>query len=133
KADSAIWYWSAAATAVGGAYWLGATPPRVAIPSPTKGNGAMVFNSDLYDNAGIVGNFGNGKSPAPHSGVLTSPVINCSAFGTVALQFYQYYRQFQSSCFIDVTNDGGANWVSFQVNQDIAVNAETRLALGQHV
>jgi hypothetical protein len=132
KADSAIWYWSAAATAAGGAYWP-TNPPRVAIPSPSKANGAMVFNSDLYDNAGIQGNFKAGKSPAPHSGVLTSPVIDCSTFGSVALQFYQYYRNFQSTTFVDVSNDGGANWTSFQVNQDIAVNAETRSILGQHI
>ncbi len=122
KADSAIWYWSAAGSAAGGAYY----GTRGAISSPSKANGAMVFNSDLYDNAGIAGNFGNGKCPSPHSGVLVSPVINCTTFGSVALKFNQYYRNFQSTTFIDVTNDGGANWTSFQVNADIAVNAETR-------
>ncbi|MBK9109033.1 MAG: hypothetical protein IPM92_11885 [Saprospiraceae bacterium] len=121
KADSAIWYYSPAGTAAGGAYW-GARGP---IASASRANGAMVFNSDLYDNAGIVGNFGNGKCPAPHTGVLTSPVINCSTFPGVALKFNQYFRNFQSTVFVDVTNDGGANWTSFPVNGDIAVNQET--------
>jgi hypothetical protein len=121
KADSARWYWSAAASAAGGAYY----GTRGAINSASKANGAMVFNSDLYDNAGIAGNFGNGKCPSPHSGVLISPVINCTTFNSVALKFTQYYRNFQSTCFVDVSNDGGANWVSFQLNTDVATNAET--------
>lgn len=122
KADSAIWYYSAAASAAGGAYW----GTRGPIQSTSRANGAMVFNSDLYDNAGIAGNFGNGKCPSPHTGVLTSPVIDCSTFPGVALKFNQYYRNFQSTTFVDVTNDGGANWTSFQLNTDIAVNQETR-------
>ncbi|MBK8956221.1 MAG: T9SS type A sorting domain-containing protein [Saprospiraceae bacterium] len=121
KADSATWYYSAAANAAGGAYW-GA---RGQIQSPSRANGAMVFNSDFYDNAGIVGNFGNGKCPAPHTGVLVSPVIDCSAFPGVALKFNQYYRNFQSTTFVDISNDGGANWTSFQVNETIPVNQET--------
>lgn len=121
KADSAIWYWHPTGSAAGGAYY----GTRVGINSPSRSNGAMVFNSDNYDNAGIAGNFKNGKCPAPHSGVLTSPVINCSTFTSVALKFNQYYRNFQSTCFVDVTNDGGANWTSFQINQGVAVNAET--------
>ncbi|MBK6861717.1 MAG: T9SS type A sorting domain-containing protein [Saprospiraceae bacterium] len=121
KADSARWYYSAAASAAGGAYY----GTRGAINSPSRANGAMVFNSDLLDNAGIVGNFGGGKCPSLHSGVLISPVINCAAFGGVALKFNQYYRNFNSTCFVDVSNDGGANWNSYQLNQDIASNAET--------
>lgn len=121
KADSAIWYWAADAKAAGGAYWNN----RAAINSPSRSNGAMVFNSDLYDNAGIQGNFKMGKCPAPHSGVLTSPVIDCSTFNSVAIRFNQYYRNYQSTCFVDVSNDGGANWTPFQLNQSVAVNAET--------
>jgi len=121
KADSAIWYYSPNGQASGGAYW----GTRGSIQSPSRANGAMVFNSDLYDNAGIPGNFGNGKCPSPHTGVLTSPVINCAAFAGVALKFNQYYRNFQSTVFVDVTNDGGANWTPFQVNTAVAVNAET--------
>lgn len=121
KADSARWYYSAASSAAGGAYY----GTRGAINSPSRANGAMVFNSDLLDNAGVAGNFGNGKCPSLHSGVLISPVINCSAFGGVALKFNQYYRNFNSTCYVDVSNDGGANWNSYQLNQDIAVNAET--------
>ncbi len=124
KADSARWYWSAAASAVGGAYWP-TTPARTGVNSPSRSNGAMVFNSDLLDNAGIQGNFKMGKCPAPHSGVLTSPVINCSTFNSVALKFNQYYRNYQSTTFVDVSNDGGANWTPFQLNTSVAVNAET--------
>ncbi len=120
KADSALWYWSAAASATGGAYF----GTRGAINSPTRTNGAMVFNSDLLDNGGVVGAFGLGKCPSPHTGVLVSPVINCSTFNSVALRFNQYYRAFQSTTFVDVSNDG-VNWTPFQVNQTIAVNAET--------
>ncbi|MBK6544121.1 MAG: T9SS type A sorting domain-containing protein [Saprospiraceae bacterium] len=120
KADSAKWYFSAAASAAGGAYY----GTRGAINSTSRANGAMVFNSDLLDNAGIAGNFKMGKCPAVHSGVLVSPVINCSTFNSTALKFNQYYRNFESTCFVDVSNDG-VNWTPFALNTDIAVNAET--------
>jgi hypothetical protein len=123
KGDSAIWYWSSAASAAGGAYY-GTIGP---INSPSRTNGAMVFNSDRLDNNGTAGSPPPkiGKSPAPHSGVLISPVINCTGFNSVAVKFNQFYRNYQSTTFVDVTNDGGANWTSFQLNEEIVVNTAT--------
>lgn len=121
KADLALWEWKANGKADGGAYW-GTLP---AIASASVANGAAVFNSDRLDNAGIVGNFGLGDCPSPHKGVLTSPVIDCSAFATVAVNFTQYYRNFQSTTSIEVTVDNGATWVPFALNGEIATNAAT--------
>lgn len=120
KADSALWYYSPNGSAAGGAYY----GTRGPINSPSRANGAMVFNSDRLDNAGIQGNFGNGVCPAFHSGALTSPVIDCSNFTGIVLKFSQYYRNLQSSTFVDVTNDGGASWTSFQINGGVPGNQE---------
>lgn len=126
KADSAIWYWSATSSGAGGAYYTGLGP----INSPSRTNGAMVFNSDLLDNAGTPGVPPNpppkiGKAPAPHTGVLTSPVINCSTFNSVVVKFNQFYRNYQSTTWVDVSNDGGNIWTPFQVNEEIGSNALT--------
>ncbi|MEO6190359.1 MAG: T9SS type A sorting domain-containing protein [Saprospiraceae bacterium] len=89
------------------------------INSPSKANGAMIFDSDFLDNGGILGNEGNGSSPSPHSGTLTSPNIDCSTFPTVTVSFYQYYQNYLSSCELQVSNDGGANWTSYPINGNI--------------
>ena len=124
------WTWQADAAATGGAYY-GTLGP---IDSPSAANGAAVFNSDLYDNAGIPGNFcGASGTPvlscAPQVGVLTSPNIDLSGVADdqlLALTFNQYYRNFQSSTQITYSNDGGATWIdTITINEEIAVNART--------
>ena len=124
------WTWEDDAAAFGGAYY----GTRGPIDSPSAGNGAAVFNSDFYDNAGIPGNFcGASGTPvlscAPQTGVLTSPNIDLSGVPDgqlLAVQFNQYYRNFQSSTQVTYSNDGGATWIdTITINEDIAVNAGT--------
>jgi hypothetical protein len=65
--------------------------------SATTANGFIIFDSDYLDNGGVAGAFGKGSSPAPHTGVLTSPVINCSSHPAVIMNFTQYFRRFNAS------------------------------------
>lgn len=114
-----VWVWEADGKADLGAY--SGKADALPIESPSVANGAMVFDSDFYDNAGTPGNFGNGVAPAPQVGYLTSPVMDCSGRDAVTLKFNQYTRNFQSTYFVEVSTDG-AEWTQFQVNAGLEVN-----------
>lgn len=90
-----------------------------AINSPSKANGAMIFDSDFLDNGGVEGNEGKGSAPTPNSGALTSPLINCSNFNTVTVSFYQYFQNYLASCELQVSNDSGTSWIAYPVNTNI--------------
>ncbi len=117
----ALWVWEADGRAD-----LGAYSGTQAIQSPSVANGAVVFDSDFYDNAGMQGNFGNGVAPAPQLGELISPIIDLTGQPSVSLKFNQYYRNFQSSCLVAWSNDGGSTWVdTFDINSTVLINAGT--------
>ena len=136
SSSNAVWTFSADGLSLGSLF--GGDP----IESESVANGAMIFDSDFLDNAGMIGfdADGNvdpntvGQGPAPcfepggfsgdgHSGVLTSPTIDCSAFPVVNLRFFSYFRSFTGQNFVDVSNDDGATWTAFEVNTDDAKEA----------
>lgn len=108
--DSALWVWEADAVADRGAY-----KTNIVIESPSAANGAMVFDSDFYDNKGVQGNFGKGQSPATQVGELISPEFSCKDHATVSVGWNHHIRNYQSTCELQVTVDGGANWTSFPI------------------
>ncbi|MFN8331834.1 MAG: T9SS type A sorting domain-containing protein [Saprospiraceae bacterium] len=89
------------------------------INSPSKANGALIFDSDYLDNGGTQGNEGHGSAPSPHSGSVTSPNIDCSTFPSVAVSFYQYFQNYLANCDLQVSNDSGATWTTFPINANI--------------
>ncbi len=121
KAPLAKWAWTATGKLSNGAYWGANT----AIASPTVANGAAGFNSDFLDNGGVPGAFGLGVCPGPQRGELISPVINCTGHSSVEVKFNQYFRQFQTKCYVSASNDGGATWTDFLINNEIAANTGT--------
>ena len=119
--DSALWVWEADGQADRGAYF----GTRGPIQSPSVSNGAAVFDSDFYDNAGTSGNFGNGIAPAPQVGELISPEFSCEGHTSVWIQFNEYYRNYQSTTTYAVSIDGGETWIDgHPINTDVAVNAQ---------
>lgn len=104
--DKAKWTWKANGKADKGAYF----GTRPAIASPSVSNGAVVFDSDFYDNAGIAGNFGKGDAAAPQKGELISPTFSCTGQTSVWVQFNQYYRNYEGGTFLAVSVDGGTTW-----------------------
>lgn len=118
--ENAQWVWDPIGSALQGAYSGGQL-----LTSNTVCNGAMVFNSDFYDNAGTAGNFGLGICPADQEGHLISPVIDISAFNLagVNLVFHQNLRQFQSQYFVDYSLDGGQSWTEVEINTTVEVNS----------
>lgn len=88
------------------------------IMSPTAANGFMIFDSNWWDNPSLPcsqDNFGTGPAPGPHYATLTSPVIDLSAYSSVAIQFNQYLKVLTGETRVEVTVDG-VNWLTVFVN-----------------
>ncbi len=121
--DSAIWVWEADGKADRGAY--SGKEDAVQIQSPSVANGAMVFDADYYDNAGIEGNIGKGPAPGRQKADLISPVFSCENDSTVYLVFHQYFRTIYSVCKLQISVDGGETYpenAQIDLNKDVDVN-----------
>lgn len=112
---NALWEWAIDGLTKG-ALWAGQR-----IGSRTSCNGAVVFDSDYLDNAGVANNFGFGPCPAAQEGSITSPAIDLSGFNVagVSLLFHQRTTQFQSVYFVEYSLDNGQSWISIEINQDV--------------
>ncbi len=114
----AEWQWDAAGKSKG-AY--GST----GIVSATVCNGAMVYNSDFWDNNGEQGKQGSGPCIANQQGELISPIIDLSAYPeetAITMKFNQAVRQFQSEYFVGYSEDGGDTWKEIAINDQLVVN-----------
>jgi hypothetical protein len=111
--DSARWVWRRDASASGGVYYAGFT----SIASPSRLNGAAVFNSDYLDAIGTT---------SPHSGEMVSPKMDLTGRKDVVVQFNQLYRNFQANTLVSYSTNDGATWSApFDANDDILVNTAT--------
>lgn len=126
----AVWQWAEDSQAndadVGGttinALFWGTRGP---IQSPSTANGCAMYNSDVYDGGGI--GVGSGMFPGAHSGTLTSPSVDCSAYSSVSLKFNQYARANANavSTLVELSNDGGMTWTDFPINPTVVGNGGT--------
>lgn len=87
--------------------------------APTACLGAMVFNSDGFDQTGTCG--------ATQVGELISPVLDLSALVDpsavgISVLFHQATRQFQSNHIVSYSNDGGGTWNDILINDELEVN-----------
>jgi hypothetical protein len=79
------------------------------LSSQTPDNGWVVFDCDFY-NSPIAEGYQD------TDGSLTSPVIDFSNDGSVVLNWDQYFRYCcypYAPIYVDVSNDGGATWTTF--------------------
>ncbi|MEM7104736.1 MAG: S8 family peptidase [Bacteroidota bacterium] len=117
---NALWVWESDGKADQGAFAgpFGDQP----ILSPSLSNGAMVFDSDFYDNGGDDQNLGNGPVPALQISELISPIIDLSGMpaSNILLTFNQYFRQQNSVTSVAFSSDGGNNWSPpIMINQNV--------------
>jgi hypothetical protein len=107
--QAATWKWRDMACT--GQYNIGT------INSTSAANGWLVYDSDSIGAAN--------PTVAPVQGWVQSPVINCTGHSTVQINFQQYYKSFNDSSFVDVSNDNGTTWVTYSVAQNnaLATNA----------
>jgi len=106
----------------------------VAIQSATRATGFMIFDSDWLDDNGVPGAFGQGVFPAPHRGMLISPMLDMTSNPYLNLIFSQYYRRFSGpggtqtnpATFLLFSRDGGTTWSdTVMLNSSVAVNSAT--------
>lgn len=118
--DFDLWRWDPIGSAPNGACG------GAEIFSPSKCNGAMIFESDFYDSdGGVCGqDVGVGPCPAGQVGELISPPIDLtgSSASNFNLRFFQVTRQFGSTYWVGWSVDDGVTWDSVEVNTDIATN-----------
>ncbi len=80
--------------------------------------GFMIYDSDS------IGAANPGKNPV---GWMKTAAINCSGHSTVAINFNEYFRSFNDSCFVDVSNDG-STWTRYAVNPNNTLNGNDYVA-----
>ena len=94
------------------------------LDSETADNGWMIFDSDFY-------NTPISEGYQDMDGSLTSPVIDFSTAGSVVLNWTQYFRYCcypYAPIYVDVTNDGGDTWTTFDAHGSFIEAANTASA-----
>jgi hypothetical protein len=79
------------------------------LASQTPGNGWMIFDCDYFNTP-----TSNGSQDT--DGSLTSPIIDFTDAGSVILNWDQYFRYCcypYAPIYVDVTNDNGVTWTTF--------------------
>jgi hypothetical protein len=128
--SQALWRWEERSRTKGFYF----SPNNTAFLSPTAANGAMIFDSDYLDNAGIGPSPGNGPCPGPHRGELMSPIIDLSGHFNLALEFYQFFRRFSgpegdpllTPTYLGLSRNAGKSWTTFPLNETIGTHESTR-------
>lgn len=94
------------------------------INSTTADNGWMVFDCD-YFNTPISDGYENTE------GWITSPTLDFSAVGSVVITWEQYFRYCcypYAPIYLQVSNDGGATWTTFDAHGSFIESANTASA-----
>ena len=132
KSDSSVFFWSQTGVPLG-AYFNAAADTRITSVDTSRGFGAAMFASDYLDTRGVIGAFGAGQSPSPHTGELWSPVFDATGFNELSIIFQQTNRHFQSAPTIDCfqstavswSEDGGMTWkplICIEENEGYGLN-----------
>ena len=111
--NSSSWEWDSKGKADQGTYWN----DRPAI-NETE-NGALVYDGDYI----ITSN--QGDTTLNYQTAIASPALDFSTESTVFLKFDQYYRNYDSNTFLEISIDNGSTWNSIPLNEGINRNVET--------
>jgi hypothetical protein len=84
--------------------------PTASLNSETSNNGWVIVDSDAD-------NFSGGGAEDAR---LMTPIIDCSGYSPVKIEFQQMFRRWQNDITtVRVTTDGGVNFTDFVINQAI--------------
>jgi hypothetical protein len=87
------------------------------ISSTTAADGWLVYDSDSIGSLA--------PTVTPIEGWVTSPSYDCSTHSSVGIKFQEWFRKFQDSCFVEVSNNGGTVWTTFPVKINNNLNNNT--------
>ena len=94
-----------------------------ALLSTTAGNGWMIADSDAFGSQG----------GAQEYSEMVSPVIDCSMYPNVVLQFEQMFRRWQAdTCIVMTSIDGGLSWTGkYYINSTVDANGTWTATIDQ--
>ena len=111
--------WTVSNSSSSGNNWvIGTNGPSGSFPidpiaSTTAANGFGLFDSDFY------------CSGDQHAFLRSVTDFNFTGQNSVSISFEQFYRKYTDQVFVEVSNDGGFNWVPYQVNAAFTQNQMT--------
>ncbi|MEM9546890.1 MAG: S8 family serine peptidase [Bacteroidota bacterium] len=111
--NDGFWAWSQNGKADQGTYW----DNRPAIDDSE--NGALVYDGDYIVSAGF------GDPNSDYSTAIYSPRLDFSEHSEVFIKFNQYYRNYDSETYLEISTDFGNSWNSIPLNEGINRNVET--------
>ena len=111
--NSGFWAWTSNGKADQGTYWNG----RSAIEDTQ--NGALVYDGDDIISSNI------GDTTMVYSTAIESPVLDFATESEVFIKFNQYFRNYYTNTYLEVSSDGGGTWTSIPLNTAINRNVET--------
>lgn len=82
----------------------------------TSGGNAAMFDSDGQSSAANL---------IQNNAWIQAGPFDCGALPNVAVSFEQYFNKWTGRTFVEVSIDGGASWVDYEVNVGMANNDET--------
>jgi hypothetical protein len=116
SADNSIWMMATSESPAGEF-----SSNLAAMNSPTASNGWVIFDCDLYNTPILSG-------VEDVTGALVTPVMDCSNRSSVIVEYHQYFRY---CCFpmspltLEVSTDGGQNWVVYPGHGSFFPSANT--------
>lgn len=95
---------------------LSAPPVSAFVPVgfTSAANGYAIIDSDAQ-----------GDGATQDATIMYTGTIDCSGNANVSLTFEQAHRRYQETTTLQVSNDGGATWTDFIVNDGMTVNTNT--------
>ncbi len=97
-----------------------------ALASTTADNGWMIFDCD-YFNTPI------SEGAVDTEGTLELPTLDLTSLGSVIIEYQQYLRYCcynMTPIYVEVSNDGGGSWISFEAHGDFIPSANSASANG---
>ena len=94
------------------------------LSSTSADNGWMVFDCDYYNTPILTG-------VEDTEGTLELPTLDLTTLNSVVLEYEQYFRYCcynMTPLYVEVSNDGGGTWVSFEAHGDFIPSANSASA-----
>lgn len=107
------WSWTPKGKADQGIYWN----DRPSIDNTS--NGALVYDGDHIINSN------QGDTTSNYQTAIISPRLDFSSYSQVYIKFNQYFRNYETSTYLEVSSDLGVTWNTINLNTGVNRNVET--------
>jgi len=112
-ANGGFWTWASNGEADQGIYWNNRPP------IDETSNGALVYDGDDLVNSNV------GDTSINYMTAVVSPILDFGSYSEVFIKFNQYYRNYDSNTFLEISTDLGISWSTIDLNTGVNSNVET--------